>query len=170
MNQQNQPTRLEIDQARQIIGHHTVAAYRDRAEALAWRTLGVVTGLADLDDPARAIRLIRAALRAERELSAVGTPAYDDIMAEPTADRPCPVCGNYPTACTCRIGDGSPRANRCQCGAASGGNWPCSCGPAEKEEREQAPLMYDDTVWPEGGVDTLEEAFALEMRAQGMIP
>lgn len=25
------------------------------------------------------------------------------------ADRPCPVCGNYPSACTCRLGDGSPR-------------------------------------------------------------
>lgn len=25
------------------------------------------------------------------------------------ADRPCPVCGNYPSACTCRINDDSPR-------------------------------------------------------------
>lgn len=113
MDQDNQPTRLDVDRARQIIGDTTHdAAYTSRREALAWRTLGCVEGLANLDDPARAIRLIRAALRAERELSAIGTPEYETIMAEPveqTADRPCPVCGNYPSACTCRIGDGSPR-------------------------------------------------------------
>ena len=113
MDQKNQPTRLDVDRARQIIGdtRHD-AAYRDRREALAWRTLGSIEGLSRLDDPARSIRLIRAALRAERELSAVGTPEYETIMAEPlgqTADRPCPVCGNYPSACTCRIGDPSPR-------------------------------------------------------------
>lgn len=115
MDQQNQPTRLQIDQARQIIAASMDSpAYRDRAEALTWRTLGVVAGLAELEDPARALTLIRAAIRAERELSAVGTPSYDDIMAEPTApaaDRPCLGCGNYPSACTCRIGDPSPRAD-----------------------------------------------------------
>lgn len=113
MDPHNQPTRLDVDRARQIIGDSTHdAAYRDRREALAWRTLGCVQGLAQLHDAARAIRLIRAALRAERELSALGTPEYDTIMAEPleqTADRPCLVCGKYPAACTCRIGDANPR-------------------------------------------------------------
>lgn len=108
-----QPTRLDVDRARQIIGDPTHdAAYRDRREALAWRTLGYVQGVARLDDPARAVRLILAALRAERELSAAGTPEYDLVMTEPlshTADRPCPVCGNYPSACTCRVSDDSPR-------------------------------------------------------------
>jgi hypothetical protein len=33
-----------------------------------------------------------------------------DAPAHPArADRPCPVCGNYPSACTCRITDDSPR-------------------------------------------------------------
>lgn len=34
---------------------------------------------------------------------------WPTVTTLPTGDRPCPVCGNYPSACTCRIGDGSPR-------------------------------------------------------------
>ncbi len=83
MDHNSQPTRLDVDRVRQIIGvTASDHAYRDRREALAMRTLGCIQGYAQLRDDAHAMRMVRAALRAERELAAVGTPEYDTIMEE----------------------------------------------------------------------------------------
>lgn len=60
---------------------------------------------------------------------------------------------------------------RCHHGYAKDVCGPCYFGDDERaRERAEAPLMYDDTVWPEGGVEDIGEAFLLELRAQGMTP
>jgi len=86
MDRTDQPTRLDVDRVRQIIGvTASDHAYQGgRPHALMSRTLGCIEGYLRLDtrDPAYALHMIRAAMRAEYELRHVGTPEYDDIMAE----------------------------------------------------------------------------------------
>lgn len=90
------------------------------------------------------------------------------------ADRPCVVCGNYPSACICRVGDGSPRAfftpvDRCHHGHARDVCGPCYFGDdGRATDAEIDRAEYDDDVWPTGGVTDIREAFALELRAQGV--
>ena len=86
----SEPTRFEIDMTRQIINNSGADQVYPggREHALTARTLGCIEGYARTSDPARAVRLIRAALQAERELQAAGTPEYATIMEESYAAGP----------------------------------------------------------------------------------
>lgn len=69
--------------------------------------------------------------------------AWPQVVELPVGDRQCPVCGNYPSACTCRIGDGSPRS------------WPRTPEQAAADRRKHAAGKHRRAVAAGRALDLL---------------